>query len=985
MNKAITDIQSFRSRYIYDPQRDLILSEKALSVYKATDSETGKIVVIQLFRGPGLGPENFLGESEKVLHYHHPNLASHLAFWVIRAQNFFGEEDFSLVSVHEYVPGHSLRHHMDHPAELKAQLDTVLLGILYGLQYLHNQGFPHGSLNPDNIILEENSGILTPRLINYGYSKLFQAKKTSSGNILLATGQYMPPEKIISRSSGNFTGSTDLWALGVILYEIMLGRSPFGSQREGHTLAYIFDKILNAHIFQDGIPPVEAPYLSIITSCLDKDPLKRAHSAEQIQHLLLPEAEISEETHPENTPRADTHIARVIFLGNDADTRAKLIRHLAGSQAAKSDEKTGIAVSPHHFVLDGKNIRANCWDFTNEEMIHLTYRFFLSPRCVYVLVMQQETDDYQPDRDDWMKVIHTLGNGSSVIFIQSEEWKDTPAEIQKFVAAVEKHVGQLEHIVAPLPANFLAVQTELSTIDEDFIDYGEFRKICRKHKLDTEEQDKLSLFLHEQGLVLHFRDEATLRGISILRPEWITKGVAAIMNSPLVEQQKGLLSVEELSEILDQSRYPSEKHFILPELMFKFQLCFPIGERRMYFLIPERLPLEKPEYFWKTADNLRFRYQYEFLPKSLFPRFIVKTRKYTEGDKVWRNGIILFEGETRAEIICLPGEKLIEIRTTGDAAQSLLKIIRNKFSEVHQTYGNMTIREGVPCPCEVCSKDSNPFYHNYEEVQEYRANGLSKKVCSKSFKMVSVAELLAEPERKPNSPPFLNEPEETEKENTYLGYVAKNLRRSQARTILFLAANPSETAHLQLARECREIDNGLARASHRLEFKLEQKWAVTPRDFRRALMNFKPEFVHFSGHGTHLGKTAGGADSRSFDWEENPLGGLVFEDESGNGKGNIVSSEALKSLFGLFPDIKCVLLNACYSKAQAEAISIHTPYVIGMKRPITDNAAIAFAVSFYDAIGANESVEFAFKYACTAIELEGQEGADIPVLLKKGK
>jgi len=183
------------------------------------------------------------------------------------------------------------------------------------------------------------------------------------------------------------------------------------------------------------------------------------------------------------------------------------------------------------------------------------------------------------------------------------------------------------------------------------------------------------------------------------------------------------------------------------------------------------------------------------------------------------------------------------------------------------------------------------------------------------------------------------------------------------RTILILAANPKGTQPLRLDEEVKKIEQGLERAKRRDQFKLVQKWAVTDDDLRRALLDHEPEIVHFSGHGS-------GAD------------GLAFEDDSGQTQ--LISGDALGRLFELCSDtVKCVVLNACYSEPQADAIAEHIDNVVGMKKAIGDEAAIKFAVGFYDALGAGRDVEKAFKFGCSAIDLKGIPEYLTPVLKKK--
>jgi hypothetical protein len=183
-----------------------------------------------------------------------------------------------------------------------------------------------------------------------------------------------------------------------------------------------------------------------------------------------------------------------------------------------------------------------------------------------------------------------------------------------------------------------------------------------------------------------------------------------------------------------------------------------------------------------------------------------------------------------------------------------------------------------------------------------------------------------------------------------------------AKKILILAANPKDTSPLRLDEEVRDIGEGLRRSAKRDQFDLEQRWATRPRDLRRALLEVSPQIVHFSGHGSHHE-------------------GLILEDEIGQTKS--VSASALAGLFKLFSDqIECVLLNACYSASQAEAISQHVPYVIGTSQAISDRAAIEFAVGFYDALAAGHSVESAYKFGCISIQLAGGDESLTPVLVK---
>ncbi|GAA6617579.1 CHAT domain-containing protein [Scytonema sp. NUACC26] len=178
--------------------------------------------------------------------------------------------------------------------------------------------------------------------------------------------------------------------------------------------------------------------------------------------------------------------------------------------------------------------------------------------------------------------------------------------------------------------------------------------------------------------------------------------------------------------------------------------------------------------------------------------------------------------------------------------------------------------------------------------------------------------------------------------------------------ILILSANPLDTNKLRLDEEVREIQAALRQARNREQFEIVTEWAVRTDDLRRALLYHEPTLVHFCGHG--LGST-----------------GLALENNFGQVQ--LVRGESLARLFKLFRSkVECVLLNACYSQEQADAIYQYIDCVIGMNRAIGDVAAIKFAVAFYDTLGAGYSYEDCFEVGCASIDLEGIPESETPVL-----
>ncbi len=169
--------------------------------------------------------------------------------------------------------------------------------------------------------------------------------------------------------------------------------------------------------------------------------------------------------------------------------------------------------------------------------------------------------------------------------------------------------------------------------------------------------------------------------------------------------------------------------------------------------------------------------------------------------------------------------------------------------------------------------------------------------------------------------------------------------------ILFLAASPGSMGQVNSAREAREIREALRATAHRDSIELVERFAVRPGDLQRAFFEVRPHIVHFSAHGT--------TDEE-----------IVLENDDGGAEP--LGKRALADLFRVHKDqVRVVVLNACHSRPQVEAISEHIDCAIGMRRAIGSQAATEFASAFYLAIGFGSSVQKAIESAVAELRAKG--------------
>lgn len=183
--------------------------------------------------------------------------------------------------------------------------------------------------------------------------------------------------------------------------------------------------------------------------------------------------------------------------------------------------------------------------------------------------------------------------------------------------------------------------------------------------------------------------------------------------------------------------------------------------------------------------------------------------------------------------------------------------------------------------------------------------------------------------------------------------------------ILFLSANPWTTSRILVDEEAREVFEKLQEGSHRHNFELHKHSAIRSIDLQRLVMMYQPHIVHFSAHGSKSHKLI--------------LGGAP-------GRGKEVDRQGLVEVFSLYKShVRLVLLNACFTKAQARSLSNVIDYSVGTSKGIGDKAGVAFAGAFYRALGFGKSVKGAFESAKAELGLTKMPRTNgIELFIRKG-
>ncbi|MBE8988468.1 COR domain-containing protein, partial [Nostoc sp. LEGE 12450] len=446
---------------------------------------------------------------------------------------------------------------------------------------------------------------------------------------------------------------------------------------------------------------------------------------------------------------------------------AKKIKDETYKLQPKEKSTEGIEVIRWHFtLLNGKDFRVNIWDFGGQEIYHQTHQFFLSKRSLYALVAdtrKENTDFYW-----WLKVVELLSDKSPVIIIKNEK-QDRQCEVnegqlrgefsnlEKILAtnldtnrglaqikdAIQRYISDLDHVSTPLPKLWVRVRNALENNSRNYISAEEYFNLCRVNNLtDRKDMLRLSSYLHDLGVCLHFQDDSTLKHYVILKPEWATTAVYKVLDNQAVKEKLGCFTKDELKNIWQGGEYADMRDELL-QLMMQFKLCYEIRDLRDNYIAPQLLSIEKADYTWGDRNNLILRYTYDFMPKGILTRFIVEMHAYIEQQTlVWKSGVVLNKNQTRAEVIEQYNKREIKIRVAGNRKKELLAVITHELDKIHTSYENLKYQTLVPCNCESCKDSQTPHFYRRDVLYKFRDNNRYQIQCQDSGDMVDVRRLI---------------------------------------------------------------------------------------------------------------------------------------------------------------------------------------------------------------------------------------------------
>jgi eukaryotic-like serine/threonine-protein kinase len=244
-------------------------------VYLAHDPQIDRLIALKVLRQDRVTSEafvqRFLKEARTIGRLSHSNIVTVYDI---------GHDQETIYIAMEFLEGDPLNKVMEEREVPSEEIIGLGLQVAEALHYAHEKGVVHRDIKPSNIIVNPNGRI---KITDFGIAHIEDpaaSVQTQAGEIL-GTPAYMSPEQVLSRP---VDGRSDLFSLGVILYEMAAGRRPF----QGDHMPAVFRAVTQEDPEPpDRLKPAVSPSLSgVIMKCLEKDPMKRFETGEALGHAL---------------------------------------------------------------------------------------------------------------------------------------------------------------------------------------------------------------------------------------------------------------------------------------------------------------------------------------------------------------------------------------------------------------------------------------------------------------------------------------------------------------------------------------------------------------------------------------------------------------------------------------------------------------------------------------------------------------------------
>jgi internalin A len=478
------------------------------------------------------------------------------------------------------------------------------------------------------------------------------------------------------------------------------------------------------------------------------------------------------------------------------ELRHRLMQRPHG-QAISTEVMEIETVALPHPQQAGVTMELRCWDFGGQDIYHATHQFFLTGRSLFVLCFEAGKDWEAGKPYYWLDKISAVAPGAPVVVVatkgdereapalpwtdlkqrypqlvgegcftittktanRKEQPGDGMAELTACLQQVAADRSKLPLMGETLPKTWIKGMDAVTNHPHDyFLKHTAFCQLLRDSGVDEESLHTVAVMLRDLGEILYYCDagEEALHEWVIIKPTWVTRAAARILDSAEVQAKDGILTQAEMSRAWQG--YPDAMQPVLLELLEKYDLTYKIpDDKEDRSLVVEKLPKAEaaaPE-AWAllkpTPEGPNREMQMTFRLGSMqagIPSWFIARKHYYTQRCHWLHGVYFGDRRTAPRHVALirantdPKKPELELTVRGPFPQTFFAVMKEGLeASIRDRYPKLIEKQTIPCCCQDKKPGEPPCTHafSYERLLTWKKPTIE---CAESGENVSVTELL---------------------------------------------------------------------------------------------------------------------------------------------------------------------------------------------------------------------------------------------------
>ena len=447
---------------------------------------------------------------------------------------------------------------------------------------------------------------------------------------------------------------------------------------------------------------------------------------------------------------------RIVFLGNGGAGKSRIVERLLcdGEQTQTLDTAAtlGISIYQKRYQIGDRTVKTHFWDFGGQAILHSMYRLFMTPRTLYVIVLNAREGNQNTQAEYWLHNVKRFADGAPVLLVLNHMDQNPGASVneislreiypkltdivrvsaladsketmnQNLISAIKRQIGKLDFVEKPFPPSWSRLKDHLRAMDAPYIRKEMFYSLCDKNGIENDAGSRGELLQWFDDLGITTSTGERFNDYLILHPDWLTDAIRIILVHGNELGRNGLISRDRILDLL-QSEQRVDRQFSYSKLDWRCildymricQLAFVMDEKTV--LIPMLCSAQASPVVEEYANDtaaVEFRMVYEYLPRDVIHMLMGQHRQDLDTENIWLTGARFAQREHGLSAVVMGEGDLLRMivrseRTTS-IAQTYVDILMEKLQSINEELGLTVSRK------EIAYKAGGTVeYFDYEEL-----------------------------------------------------------------------------------------------------------------------------------------------------------------------------------------------------------------------------------------------------------------------------